>query len=201
MGTAPRNSSQSPFSSGEVFHISNTPIKRESILRSQSPFSSGEVFHIPANVGICRLDLKSLCLNPLLVAGKYSTSGFNRNMHLPIPIPNCLNPLLVAGKYSTPTERRSSTNTSIRMSQSPFSSGEVFHFVNSFPEKCRQCGEECLNPLLVAGKYSTLSPESINHSNMENYQSQSPFSSGEVFHPAAWAKCRLAQWTGVSIPF
>jgi len=42
--------SQSPFSSGEVFHLLNTEIGIEFCtiqrLSSQSPFSSGEVFHL-----------------------------------------------------------------------------------------------------------------------------------------------------------
>jgi len=43
------------------------------LLMSQSPFSSGEVFHITIVVGLAIM-LFVFSLNPLLVAGKYSTS-------------------------------------------------------------------------------------------------------------------------------
>jgi len=69
-------------------------------------------------------------LNPLLVAGKYSTMF--RFTPGEINIAGLgLNPLLVAGKYST--------------------DGKSFYFVESDTS-----GQRCLNPLLVAGKYSTL---------------------------------------------
>jgi len=66
-----------------------------------------------------------------------------------------LNPLLVAGKYSTwkkSGRNRSECCPDLAGSQSPFSSGEVFH--NTEAEK-RWNYVQSLNPLLVAGKYST----------------------------------------------
>jgi len=75
-----RIASQSPFSSGEVFHLdANDGNGTILIVRweSQSPFSSGEVFHMKALVNLSGGTSTSLCLNPLLVAGKYSTAVFS----------------------------------------------------------------------------------------------------------------------------
>jgi len=65
---------------------------------SQSPFSSGEVFHKEKVDGV-KVATGKLCLNLLLVAGKYSTG--NMGIKLTCGTVICLNPLLVAGKYST----------------------------------------------------------------------------------------------------
>jgi len=69
--------SQSPFSSGEVFHGVVKEIADGDFMAhimSQSPFSSGEVFHT-LSFGIeLRRAHNLLRLNPLLVAGKYSTN-------------------------------------------------------------------------------------------------------------------------------
>jgi len=56
-------------------------------------------------------------LNPLLVAGKYSTHMYNGDGETAF-IRLCLNPLLVAGKYSTYIEREGLTTgyTSILVS-------------------------------------------------------------------------------------
>jgi len=93
---------------------------------SQSPFSSGEVFH---NAQGYQKDVRKAIvtgLNPLLVAGKYSTM-FLSCLGCFIACTR-LNPLLVAGKYSTDEIEVTSDTRS---------------------------GDKGLNPLLVAGKYST----------------------------------------------
>jgi len=96
--------SQSPFSSGEVFHVQVkvTPDAKPALPVSQSPFSSGEVFHEKLGTAIYK------------------------------------------GRFPTLT------------SQSPFSSGEVFHHVSTISGGIRGVTPVSLNPLLVAGKYSTL---------------------------------------------
>jgi len=45
------------------------------------------------------------CLNPLLVAGKYSTIAEAKKLRTESAAMNGLNPLLVAGKYSTKKTR------------------------------------------------------------------------------------------------
>jgi len=150
------------------------------------------------------------CLNPLLVAGKYSTATLAFNGEDTTSISWSLNPLLVAGKYSTISGTGVLTPTPNLPSQSPFSSGEVFHFSTLYstiipqPGEClnpllvagkystkrfasrsnhpRPCPTRCLNPLLVAGKYSTLVDENGFCIHERTETSQSPFSSGEVFH-------------------
>jgi len=97
-----------------------------SLSASQSPFSSGEVFHLVSEPQMNPGSYQGL--NPLLVAGKYSTSG-NPPAAAHRALISCLNPLLVAGKYSTHwLGVRVYVNVRARLkSQSPFSSGEVFH--------------------------------------------------------------------------
>jgi len=100
-----------------------------------------------------------------------------------LPRTGCLNPLLVAGKYSTLlTQVIGNMHEHAMMSQSPFSSGEVFHQES--------------NCLMVRGMKSSQSPfssgevfhtllASIMMTLTEIGKSQSPFSSGEVFHVSA----------------
>jgi len=73
-----------------------------------------------------------------------------------------------------------------KMSQSPFSSGEVFHpftpLLAEVDHKPVMKWQRCLNPLLVAGKYSTVDKAVSAVEETTGKVSQSPFSSGEVFH-------------------
>jgi len=122
--------SQSPFSSGEVFHPGN--FRHNSNLRHTGSrlnplLVAGKYSTLYGKIMCCLMLFKPFCLNPLLVAGKYSTCPHALRTEAEWPAP-CLNPLLVAGKYSTV-------------------SGPTF---GGFQ------GWNCLNPLLVAGKYSTI---------------------------------------------
>jgi len=141
----------------------------------------------------------------------------------------CLNPLLVAGKYSTFS---GSTRCIVRrcLSQSPFSSGEVFHTKIGKEGHHERRNPNRLNPLLVAGKYSTSSNSNrsveifslglnpllvagkystnnavklLQSADLIGETSQSPFSSGEVFHEFRVGDNRhRSRGSGrVSIPF
>jgi len=118
--------SQSPFSSGEVFHIGVNGSGKTFALKSQSPFSSGEVFHQAI------VQRNFFCLPRKLSQSPFSSGEVFHSNYKDIPV----------------------EIIDVIVSQSPFSSGEVFHMPQFAPDGWA-AGIEGLNPLLVAGKYST----------------------------------------------